>query len=55
MLEKIWIWIAWKLPKDLVKWVISRAFANATTGIYSNTECTSITAVEVMQRWMKRG
>jgi hypothetical protein len=30
--------VAWSLPTWIVKWTVVRAFANATTGKYGDTE-----------------
>lgn len=50
-MEKIWIWIAWKLPKDLVKWASIRLIASATTGKYGNTVVPELTAMDALKRW----
>lgn len=51
MKEKILIWLAWKLPKCLVKWAAIRLFAHATHGQYSNTVVPELTAMDALQRW----
>lgn len=51
IVDKVWMWIAWHLPKRLVMWSAVRLFANATTGKYSNTETTALKAVDALQRW----
>ncbi len=51
MTEKIWIWLAWKLPKPLVMWCSIRLLANATQGKYSNQEVPALLAVDALQRW----
>ena len=50
-MDKLWIWLAWKLPKSLVKWATIRLVANATTGEYSNQVVPSLTAVDALERW----
>ena len=49
--EKLWIWLAWHLPKTLVKWTSIRLMAHATTGEYGSQETPSVTCVEALQRW----
>ena len=43
--------IAWWLPKKLVYYVLIRAWGNATTGKFSDSDATKITADELIQRW----
>ena len=51
MSDKIWMWIAWHLPKNLVKWCAVRLMAHATTGQYSYVLTTKTTIIEALQRW----
>ena len=51
--DKLWMWLVWKLPRRLIEWAVSRAFAHATSGKYSNTLGGSLTVVDMMQRWEK--
>jgi len=51
MVEKIWMWFAWHMPKELVKWCAVRLMAHATTGKYSNVLTTQTTIIEALQRW----
>lgn len=46
-------WIAWKLPRRLVKWCGYRIGAEATTGEYSNQEVPALTFMDAMRRWDK--
>lgn len=50
-MEKVWMWIAWHLPKELVKWCAVRVGANATTGQHGNTVVPSLTFMDALQRW----
>lgn len=52
--EKLAMWIAWKLPKEIVLWAVIRAFAHATTGKYGNTQPDSIGYKEVYDRWVEQ-
>ena len=49
--EKIIMFIVWRLPKDIVKWCVSRAFAHATTGKHSNQLGGELTVVTMLDRW----
>lgn len=51
MIEKIWIWIAWKLPKALVEWVGYRIGANATQGKYETQVVPDLNFMDAMGRW----
>ena len=53
MIEKIWMEIAWILPKRLVYWCSVRLMANATVGKYSNTVVPELKAMEALERWSK--
>lgn len=49
--DKIWMKIAWWLPKKLVMWCYVRVGAYATTGIYGDTLVPEITMMEALKRW----
>lgn len=51
MLDKITRWIAWRLPKRLVKWCYMRVAAHATTGKYRDTEVPALGMMDAIQRW----
>jgi hypothetical protein len=55
MVEKIQMWIAWKLPRWLVRWASVRMIAHATTGRYSTTVVPEISAMDALQRWEEAG
>lgn len=50
-MEKIWMWIASKLPRKLVMWCAYRVAAHATQGKWSNQEVPALMFVDAMQRW----
>lgn len=52
MKERFYIWLAWKLPEELVSWAFCRVVGYATTGEYSNTEVSSVKAADALFRWM---
>ena len=51
MREKIQMWVAWKLPRWLVRWASVRMIANATQGEYSSTVVPELGAMEALKRW----
>ena len=54
MSDKIWMFIAWHLPKRLVMWASVRLMAHATTGKYAHTDTPSTTIIEALERWDER-
>jgi hypothetical protein len=52
--DRICMWIAWHLPKEVVAWCFSRVVGVATTGKYSNTIVPELTALEALKRWHKQ-
>jgi hypothetical protein len=54
-MEKVWRWVAYRLPRNLVKWASIRLIANATQGRYENTIVSELTAMDALKRWIKRG
>ena len=51
MIEKICIWLAWHLPKQLVYWCAVRVGANATTGCYGHLMVVDTLYLDVLKRW----
>jgi hypothetical protein len=51
LVEKFWMWLAWHLPKELVKWSGVRLVAHATQGEYSDTVVPELTAMDALERW----
>lgn len=49
--QRFYMWLAWKLPPELVEWAFARVVAYATTGPYSDTEVPALTCLEAGQRW----
>ena len=50
MIENLWIWIAWKMPKPLAKWVFVRVATSASVEL-PDKEMGSITCVEALNIW----
>lgn len=51
MKEKIMVWIAWHLPKQLVYCCAVRLMAYATTGPYSLQIVPDLLAIDALKRW----
>jgi hypothetical protein len=51
MIEKIWMWIAWRLPHTLVMWCAIRVGAHATQGEYSSQVVPDLKFMDALQRW----
>lgn len=51
LIDRFYMWLAWKLPAGLVTWAFTRVVAYATTGPYSETEVPGLTCVEAGKRW----
>ncbi len=49
--EKIWIFIAWCLPRKLVMWASIRLIAHATQGKYGSTIVPELSAMDAVKRW----
>lgn len=51
MKEKVQMWVAWKMPRWLVKWCAVRLGANATQGKYSNQIVPELYFMDALKRW----
>lgn len=51
MAEKIYMSIAWMLPKRLVMWCAIRLGAHATQGAYSNQIVPELGFMDALKRW----
>lgn len=49
--DKVWLWLAYLLPKTLVMWASVRMISNATTGQYSKQIVPDLSAMEALRRW----
>lgn len=49
--ERLTMWIAWHLPKSLVKWCSIRLAAHATMGEWGNTVVPELTVMDALNRW----
>jgi len=54
MSDRIWRWIAWRVPRELVKWCGYRIGAAATQGSWSTENVPGLRFVDAMKRWEGR-
>ena len=52
MKDKLWMWIAWRLPKRLVMWAAVRVMVHATQGNFSSQIVPELKAVDALKRWL---
>ena len=50
-IERLKVWVAWKLPRWLVHWCVIRLMAHATTQVYPDRTPDSITIWEYLKAW----
>lgn len=55
MREQILMFIAWHLPRNLVKWCAIRLIAHATQGQWSTQVVPELTAMDALNRWERGG
>jgi hypothetical protein len=53
MSEKIWMWLAWRLPRRLVYWCAIR-LGSYGTRIYREQEVPALLFMDALQRWDKK-
>ncbi len=53
MTDKIARWIAWKLPRPVLKWSFYRILAAVTSGRWSKTSPLGMSWETIMNRWDK--
>lgn len=51
MMDKFWMWLAWRLPRPLVMWASVRLIANATQGEHSTQVVPELSAMDALKRW----
>ena len=49
--DRLWMGIAWNLPRGLVYWCTVRAGARVTTGEYSSQVVPDLTFMDTLERW----
>ena len=50
-MDRVYMWIAWHLPRGLVYWTAMRLIAHATQGPWAETEAPSLGAMDALARW----
>ena len=50
-MEKLWLWIAWHLPRPLVYWCTIRVGCNATQDKWANESPTDLLMMDALKRW----
>lgn len=50
-MEKLWVWLAWRLPKELVRWASVRLMAHATTTEYAQKEPAEVSILDALRAW----
>lgn len=53
MMDKLWEWLAWRMPRGLVKWCAVRLMSAATVGPYENQVVGDLRCLEALKRWPK--
>ena len=53
--ERLFVWIAWHLPRDLVSWCYTRVGAEATTGKYSDVHPGDVKMMDALNQWIYQG
>lgn len=49
--EKLQMWIVWKLPIWMIYWAAIRLIAHATAGKWGGTVVPELTAMDALERW----
>lgn len=49
--ERFLMWIAWHMPREIVKWCFIRLAAHATTSEFANRETPTVTCMEALACW----
>ena len=51
-MERLAMWIAWRLPRRIVMWAVVRAAADVSmTPLFADRELDSITPTEIVRAW----
>ncbi len=49
--QRLWVWLAWRLPRPLIYWCSVRLITAATVGRYGDTNPTELDVVTALERW----
>jgi len=50
-MNKVKIWLVWRLPNWVIYWATIRLIAYATQGQYGNTIVPELSAMDALRRW----
>jgi hypothetical protein len=50
-MEKLYTWLAFKVPRKLVYWCAIRLMVHATTGKHQNQVVPELLAMDALERW----
>ena len=50
-MDKLARWLAWKLPRPVVRWAFYRVLAHATSGFWSNEDAVALSWQDAADRW----
>jgi len=51
IIEQLYWWLAFKLPKRLIYYCVIRVWARTTCGSWSGEDCTATTMADATKRW----
>mgnify|MGYP001258126719 CR=1 FL=1 len=54
MIEKVYMWLAWALPKELATWAFVRVATYGTVGNYSDQILPELTITVALERWSRQ-
>ncbi len=49
--DKFYMWLAWKLPRELIKWSSIRLISYATMGKYGKDHPDDVSVITALNRW----
>lgn len=50
-MEKLWLWLAWRLPRELVRWASVRLMTHATTTEYATKAVSEVSILDALRAW----
>jgi hypothetical protein len=53
--ERLWMWVAWRLPRQLAYWAALRVIVVATAGRHGATDPGELDVMEALRRWERSG
>lgn len=49
--ERMWMWLAWRMPRKLAYWCTIRLGAHATQGLWGHQVVPELTFHQALERW----